>query len=142
MKSFKSEYRVWLHGYFQNILVYYVLFNFKKRFLANNDQFGLSVIQLKRSYWNHDPHCLKKEELQKILFRSFDKQITRHRLLSMFPYQRCQYFFFVALRFLSDIILHENSLFSTILVLSLSSHRPNFCKRFICEKEKSPSESF
>ena len=50
MKSFKTEYTVWLHGYFQNILVYYVLFNFKKRFLANHDQFGLSVIQLKRSY--------------------------------------------------------------------------------------------
>ena len=34
MKSFKTENRVWLHGYFQNILVYYVLFNFKKQFLV------------------------------------------------------------------------------------------------------------
>ena len=45
-------------------------------------------------------------------------------------------------KIISDIILDENSLFNTILVLSLQSHPPNFCKRFICEREKSPSEFF
>ena len=47
-----------------------------------------------------------------------------------------------SLRFISNIISHENSLFSTILVLSFKSHPSNFCERFICEREESMSEFF
>ena len=49
---------------------------------------------------------------------------------------------FSSFRFISNIISHENSLFSTILVLSFESHPSNFCKRFNCKREKSTSEFF
>ena len=64
----------------------------------------------------------KRSDKKGISLGSFNKQITC----------RCFSGFF------SDMISHENSLFNIVLVLSLRSDPPIFCKLFICERGKSP----
>ena len=59
-KSFSTENRIWLFSKYSNYS------------MSKNKQFLVFVVQalckqLKRSYWNLGPHCLKKEEWQDIL---------------------------------------------------------------------------
>ena len=114
--------------------------------ISKNKQFVVFVFlalcyTTEKKLWKTTNHIVsKKEEWQKGTFGSFKKQVTYQRWLLIFYVSVMPIFLSLLLRFISDIISHENRLFNIILYYVCNRILWSFVKRFICERVTFPSE--
>ena len=100
--------------------------------------FRLYVTQLKRRYGKPLTTLSQNKRSDRKELSVFEE--TNNLPTMTLTYQWCQFFLSLLLRFISDIISHKNRLFNIILHYVCNRILWSFVKRFICEREKCPSQ--